>query len=572
MARLRRREEERVEGPAARREPRTAPPRLDPPERESEEPSTERAAAAVGNRGFAVLAREGEGILPGGRAHPDVEAAIAATRGRGRPLDAGTRATMAPRLGDDLGDVHIHDDAQAAGLARAVQARAFTVGPDIWFGAGEHRPGTDDGDRLLAHELTHVVQQRGAPAEGPLTVSRPGDPAEREARASEGGALQRAPKGATQKITFGPDDVDVVEGRVHQLKLASGSSAEKEIEVQMGRIKESLRSTQIALGNALDQFGSDQSFASSEEGTADFNGAFISYATEQILGELTSALGEKLPYFGKIYTYTFGIIKALQAEDERAAKARGSRAVAEFLATHRAKVTNGFNEQIEKTPEVIEGLIADFRAVSAEHPDLSQPSAPAGAGPSQGAVVTGAGAEFLTNLRTHADALKPPTFEACLQKFVEAWIAQSAGELKSRGGGDLYMDGRILISMGMLKDGDSWTVTDKPSGQLQTPRADHVIDSLKPVFNSGKTTNDINVLKIATIRIEDEIDWGFNDWYDVIVRFYKRGEIESIETIGHPVREERVQRQAPAIEKQVLKRVTFEDLALKTLSPAKEGR
>ena len=129
--------------------------------------------------------------------------------------------------------------------------------------------------------------------------------------------------------------------------------------------------------------------------------------------------------------------------------------MAEFLASHRAKVTNGFNEQIEKTQDVTEGLIADFRAVSAEHPELSQPTTPAGAGSSQGAVVTGAGAEFLTNLRKHADAIKPPTFEACLQKFVEAWIAQSAGELKSRGGGDIYMDGRILISMGMLKDGDS---------------------------------------------------------------------------------------------------------------------
>ena len=147
---------------------------------------------------------------------------------------------MEPRLGDDLGDVHVHDDAEAAGLARSVEARAFTVGSDIWFDAGEHRPGTDDGDRLLAHELTHVVQQRGAPAEGPLTVSHPGDPAEREAHASAGGVLQRAPKGATQKITFGPDYADVVEGHVHHLKLASGSSAEKEIEVQVGRIKESL--------------------------------------------------------------------------------------------------------------------------------------------------------------------------------------------------------------------------------------------------------------------------------------------------------------------------------------------
>jgi hypothetical protein len=80
------------------------------------------------------------------------------------------------------------------------------------------------------------------------------------------------------------------------------------------------------------------------------------------------------------------------------------------------------------------------------------------------------------------------------------------------------------------------------------------------------------VLKVATIRVEDEIDWGFNDWYEVIVRFYKRGEIESIETTGHPVREERVHRQAPEIERHVLQMVKFEDLALTDLTAAKEGR
>ena len=71
----------------------------------------------------------------------------------------------------------MHDGPQADALARSVQARAFAVGSDLFFAEGEHRPGTADGDRLLAHELTHVVQQRGAPAQGPLTVSQPGDAA-----------------------------------------------------------------------------------------------------------------------------------------------------------------------------------------------------------------------------------------------------------------------------------------------------------------------------------------------------------------------------------------------------------
>ncbi|MDQ4048465.1 MAG: DUF4157 domain-containing protein, partial [Actinomycetota bacterium] len=60
---------------------------------------------------------------------------------------------------------------------------AFTVGSDVFFAAGEYRPGTPAGDELIAHELTHVVQQRGAPLSGPLTVSQPGDALEREAEA-----------------------------------------------------------------------------------------------------------------------------------------------------------------------------------------------------------------------------------------------------------------------------------------------------------------------------------------------------------------------------------------------------
>jgi len=157
------------------------------PEREAREPDApeqspaERLASTVGNRAFSALARQGAGILPDGRAHPDVEAAIAASRGGGRGLDPGSRERFGPGLGDDLGDVRVHDGPRADQLARSVSARAFTVGSDLFFAEGEHSPGTAAGDRLLAHELAHVVQQRGAPASGPLTVSQPGDTLENEA-------------------------------------------------------------------------------------------------------------------------------------------------------------------------------------------------------------------------------------------------------------------------------------------------------------------------------------------------------------------------------------------------------
>lgn len=138
-------------------------------------------ASAIGNAAFGRLARQGSGLLPGGRVHPDVEQAIGSRRGGGRALDATTRDRVGPALGDELADVRVHDDAEAAQLARSVEARAFTTGSDVYFAEGQYRPGTAEGDHLLAHELTHVVQQRGAPTTGPLSVSEPGDAFEQEA-------------------------------------------------------------------------------------------------------------------------------------------------------------------------------------------------------------------------------------------------------------------------------------------------------------------------------------------------------------------------------------------------------
>ena len=166
-----RREEER-EARASEPEPQPAP---------SPHTPAERLASSIGNRAFTTLAREGAGILPDGRAHPDVEATIAQTRGSGRPLDAGARERFAPGLDDSLSDVQVHTDDKADALSRSVSARAFTTGSDVYFAKGEYSPGTAQGDQLLAHELSHVVQQRGAPTGGPLVVSQPGDALEVEA-------------------------------------------------------------------------------------------------------------------------------------------------------------------------------------------------------------------------------------------------------------------------------------------------------------------------------------------------------------------------------------------------------
>jgi hypothetical protein len=84
----------------------------------------------------------------------------------GRPLDPATRAFFEPRFGYDFGRVRVHADANAAESAESLGALAYTAGPNIAFGAGQYRPGTGSGQRLLAHELAHVVQQGHADGPG----------------------------------------------------------------------------------------------------------------------------------------------------------------------------------------------------------------------------------------------------------------------------------------------------------------------------------------------------------------------------------------------------------------------
>jgi hypothetical protein len=164
------------------REQLTAPEPVSEPAATPTAPA-QKVASTVGNHAFGQLIGRtpGDGIMPGGVVHPDVASTIATTNGSGHTLDDSARGRLAPAVGDPLDDVRVHTDPTADALARSVSARAFTTGSDVYFAAGEYRPGTKDGDSLLAHELTHVTQQRGAPTSGPLTVSEPGDALETEA-------------------------------------------------------------------------------------------------------------------------------------------------------------------------------------------------------------------------------------------------------------------------------------------------------------------------------------------------------------------------------------------------------
>lgn len=108
-------------------------------------------------------------------------------KGGGTPLDEGTRSTMESRFGQDFSDVRIHTDAKASQSAEAVGANAYTVGNEMVFRGGHFDASSPTGQRTLAHELSHVVQQRSGPVDGTAAPGgiRLSDPSDRFERAAD---------------------------------------------------------------------------------------------------------------------------------------------------------------------------------------------------------------------------------------------------------------------------------------------------------------------------------------------------------------------------------------------------
>jgi hypothetical protein len=131
----------------------------------------------------------------------------------GAPLPARVRGDMERRLGADFGDVRVHTGAPAHESAASVGASAYTVGTDVVFQNGQYDPESDQGRHVLAHELTHVVQQRsgpvdGSPVAGGVSVSSPDDRFERAASESADRAMEEdaGADGATVQRAMGSED------------------------------------------------------------------------------------------------------------------------------------------------------------------------------------------------------------------------------------------------------------------------------------------------------------------------------------------------------------------------------
>jgi len=169
------------------------------------------------------LARKAESEA---EAAPEIEEAIRQAPD-GRPLENGVRARMESAFGADFGGVRVHTGADAEALNQALNARAFTTGQDIFFGKGEYDPGSSNGRELLAHELTHVIQQRGSLMQGKLTISQPGDVYEQEADQMARAVMEQERQTTSGKYQPGTPIGDTMRAHesAHEAQRRAGQSA-----------------------------------------------------------------------------------------------------------------------------------------------------------------------------------------------------------------------------------------------------------------------------------------------------------------------------------------------------------
>jgi len=170
----------------------TVAPKLRPIVREGRNPASEQSTArgaGTDRSGLLRLQRQAGNAavvqrLQGTEDQDSVERARGAG---GQALDPATRVQMEQAFATDFGDVRLHTGTEADASARGFGAHAYTVGNDVVFSRGGYEPGTDAGRRTLAHELTHVVQQRSGPVDGTDTGAgvKMSDPSDRFEQAAE---------------------------------------------------------------------------------------------------------------------------------------------------------------------------------------------------------------------------------------------------------------------------------------------------------------------------------------------------------------------------------------------------
>ena len=265
---------------------------------------------------------------------PNLESNILSLRGGGgQPLPESARAHFEPRFGRDFSQVRMHTDTRAAESARAVNARAYTVGQDVVFGAGQYVPGTQTGQRLLAHELAHVVQQSNE-----LTYNR-----------SETNLVSNLP---LLKVS----QVDHIIYRQPIPKTMPGGVATPNMvgNAALG-INDKLQALMRLYAGALKNFYVTLVAPSSKQVKPQFGKILLGMVTDEVF----NLVGPKIRGVDLVYN----IYKEIEKEKQRASRAQMMHSVATFFITHNKWITRQAAWLMSKRTEMKTEAITEFNKI-----------------------------------------------------------------------------------------------------------------------------------------------------------------------------------------------------------------
>ncbi len=203
------------------------PPPTDGDDGAGEDPRNHNRPASLNRYVQRTAAMRSSDGIGGNEVDAGVESRIQNMQRGGTPMPQTERDFFESRMGVDLGNVKIHNDSEAAATSEKLNAQAYTVGSNIAFGAGKYAPGTTAGRRLMAHELTHVVQQGGAGElqRKPILQREEDAPAEGEAPSPEEQAAAEAAAAAAEAAAQGAHQQAVTDTNTEQTEASSEEQA-----------------------------------------------------------------------------------------------------------------------------------------------------------------------------------------------------------------------------------------------------------------------------------------------------------------------------------------------------------
>ena len=184
----------------------------------------------VGNRAVQRLIAQRSGDGPS-EVDDDTAEQINDKRGGGLPLDSAMQERMSESTGEDFSQVKVHTDPDADNLNQKLGARAFTTGQDIYFRDGAYQPHSGAGQELLAHELTHVVQQRHGAVGGSsrMTVNAPGDAFEQQADAVSHAVAAGQSAPGVQRADAAEEEEESIQAQAEEEEMVQAQAEEEEM-------------------------------------------------------------------------------------------------------------------------------------------------------------------------------------------------------------------------------------------------------------------------------------------------------------------------------------------------------